>query len=305
MKKLLVFFPGLFLGAVVLAQQPVQKSLSVIWEELTAPQFVKAVEISGGVCIIPIGVYEKHATHLPLGTDMYDVRAVASRAAENEYAIVFPTYYFSQINEARSQPGTIAYSHDLIWKMLDETCSELSRNGLKKIILLNGHGGNPRFLTFWLENQLAIQRDYEVVLFENDNPWKDTDPEREEEIKSLTKATLDGHAGESETSNMLYLHPELVDLEAINSESGATQNRLDIPYGTTGNGFNWVAGYPNHYMGDASQHSIRLGELQIAREADQVAELIKYMKSDNTLRQIKEEFFKKADNPLLTKPFTK
>jgi hypothetical protein len=58
-------------------------------------------------------------------------------------------------------------------------------------------------------------------------------------------------------------------------------------------------------MGDASQHSVRLGELQIAREADQVVELIKFMKSDKTLQQIKEEFFKKADNPLLTKPFTK
>jgi len=109
---------------------------------------------------------------------------------------------------------------------------------------LTRHGGNPRFLTFWLENQLAIQRDYKVVLFENDEPWKNNDPDREEEIKSLTKATLDSHAGESETSNMLYLHPDLVDLEAINSESGATQNRLDIPYGATGNGFNWVADYP-------------------------------------------------------------
>lgn len=305
MKKLLVFLPYLFLAAVVLAQQPVQKKLSVNWEALTAPNFVKAVELSGGVCIIPIGVYEKHATHLPLGTDMYDVRAVANKAAEKEYAIVFPTYYFSQINEARSQPGTIAYSNELIWKVLDETCSELSRNGLKKIILLSGHGGNPRFLTFWLENQLSSPRDYEVVLFENEEQGKDPDPKREQEIKSLTKATLDGHAGESETSNMLYLYPELVDKDAINSESGSDQNRLRIPYGTTGNGFNWYASYPNHYMGDASQHNVRLGELQIAREADQVAELIKYMKSDNTLRQIKDEFFKKAANPLLTKPFTK
>jgi creatinine amidohydrolase len=156
---------------------------------------------------------------------MYDVRAVASKAAEKEYAIVFPTYCFSQINEARSQPGTIAYSHELIWKVLNETCSELSRNGLEKIILLNGHGGNPRFLTFWLENQLSSPRDFEVVLFENDEPGKDRDPVRKREIKSLTKATLDGHAGESETSNMLYLYPELVDKDAINSESGADQKQ--------------------------------------------------------------------------------
>ena len=113
MKKLMIILPGFFLTVVLLAQQPVQTSLSAKWEELTASRFVKGVELPGGVCIIPLGVYEKHGPHLPLGTDMYQVRAVACQAAEKEYAIVFPPYYFSQINEARSQPGTITYSPEL------------------------------------------------------------------------------------------------------------------------------------------------------------------------------------------------
>jgi creatinine amidohydrolase len=92
--------------------------LPVKWEELTAPDFVKAVKKSGGVCLIPIGVFEKHGPHLPLGTDLIDVREIALRAARKEYALVFPEYYFSQILEAKHQPGTIAYRPKLIWDIL-------------------------------------------------------------------------------------------------------------------------------------------------------------------------------------------
>jgi len=47
---------------------PSSSDLPVNWKELTAPDFIKAVEKSGGVCLIPIGVFEKHGPHLPLGT---------------------------------------------------------------------------------------------------------------------------------------------------------------------------------------------------------------------------------------------
>lgn len=71
------------------------QNLPVKMEEMTAPQYVKAVDQSNATCIIPIGVLEKHGPHLPLGTDLIDVREVVLRAAAKEYAIVFPPYYFS------------------------------------------------------------------------------------------------------------------------------------------------------------------------------------------------------------------
>jgi len=83
-------------------------------DELSAPQFVEAVEKSTNTIILPIGVFEKHGPHMPLGTDLYTAREIALRAAEKEFTVVFPWYYFSQINEARHQPGTIAYSPSLI-----------------------------------------------------------------------------------------------------------------------------------------------------------------------------------------------
>ena len=289
MKKLKVLLPALCLTAVLLAQQA---GLPFKMEDLTSPGFAKAVELSGGVCVIPLGIIEKHGPHLPLGTDLYEAREVAFHAAEKEYAVVFPPYFVGQIFEAKHQPGAMAYSTDLMWKMLDETCRELSRNGLKKIILLNGHGGNTNFLQYFCQAQLAKQQDFIVVLFR-----PDTDPVNAAEIKSLKKAKLDGHAGEEETSMMYFINPAFVDQEALKNESGLDQDKLSkLPFGYTG--IWWYAKYPNHFASDVNTPNKRLGELLINSDAGQLATLIKFLKKDNTIQQLQEEFFKKADNPV-------
>jgi creatinine amidohydrolase len=292
MKKLSFLLSILLLPLCLSAQQTDQKKLPYKWDEITSPQFVKAVGLAGGVCVIPIGIMEKHGPHLPLGTDLFEARATVSEAAEKEYAIVFPPYFTGQIFEARHQPGAVAYSPELMWKMLEETCQELSRNGLKKIILFNGHGGNTNFLQFFCQSQLASKKDYVVVLFQEGRT-----SEYSKEIASLKKAKLDGHAGEEETSMMYYIRPDLVDIAAINSQSGADQHRLDkLPFGYTG--IWWYAKYPNHYASDVAQPDKRLGELLVKSSAGQLAELIKFMKENNTVEQLQEEFYNRAQNPL-------
>ncbi len=293
MRRFTVLMSLLLISYFLSAQQTDQSALSFKWEEITSPQFSKAVALAGGVCVIPMGVIEKHGPHLPLGTDMFEARETAFRAAQKEYAIVFPPYFMGQIFEARHQAGTLAYSNDLLWKMLEETCNELSRNGLKKIILKNGHGGNSSFLQYFCQSQLASRKDYIVVLFREGN-----DQVNGPEIKSLKKAKVDGHAGEEETSMMSVIRPDLVDQEAIKSQSGLNQNRLDkMPFGYTG--IWWYADYPNHYASDMAQPSKRLGELLLESEAGQLAVLIKYLKNNNTVEELQEEFNKRADNPVI------
>jgi len=283
----------LMLPVVVLfSQQASQVNLPFRMEELTSPQFVKAVELSGGVAVIPLGIIEKHGPHLPLGTDLFEAREAACTAAKKEYAVVYPPYYVGQIFEARHQPGTIAYSSELMWKMLEETCTELARNGLKKIILVNGHGGNTSFLQYFCQSQLAGQNDYIVVLFQ-----EGADPVYAKEIKSMKKATLDGHAGEEETSMMYVIRPDLVNQEVIKSESGTNQGKLDqLSYGYTG--IWWYARFPNHYASDVAQPNQRLGELLITSWANQIADLIKYLKNNNTIEQLHKEFNQRAHNPI-------
>lgn len=293
MKKFKIFLPSLFLSIVIMAQQNNQAGMSFRMEELTSPRFAKAVELAGGVCIIPLGIIEKHGPHLPLGTDLFEARELSFTAAEKEYAVVFPPYFTGQIFEAKHQPGAIAYSTELMWKMLEETCKELSRNGLKKIILVNGHGGNTSFLQYFCQAQLASQNDYIVVLFRPEN-----NPAYSNEIKSLKKAALDGHAGEEETSMMYYINPALVDQSALKNESGLDQDRLkNLPFGYTG--IWWYAKYPNHFASDINTPNKRLGELLIASDAGQLTELIKFLKKDNTIEQLQLEFFKRSQNPLL------
>jgi len=292
MKKIIVLLPVLFLTSFLVAQQPGQPGIPFKWEEITSPQFPLAVQKAGGVCVIPMGVIEKHGPHLPLGTDMFEARETAFRAAQKEYAIVFPPYFFGQIYEARHQAGTLAYSNELLWKMLEETCGELSRNGIKKIILKNGHGGNGAFLQYFCQSQLASRKDYIVVLFREGN-----DPKNGPEIKSLKKAAVDGHAGEEETSMMFVIRPDLVDQKAITSQSGLNQQRLDkMPFGYTG--IWWYANYPNHYASDVAQPDKRLGELLLESESGQLAELIRYLKVNNTVEELQEEFQKRADDPV-------
>jgi hypothetical protein len=119
-----------------------QSKLSVHWEELSAAEFRDGIARAQGVCLLPFGILEKHGAHLPLGNDLLNVRYAALNAAQQEYAIVFPEYYFGQIFEAKHEPGTVAYSARLQLELLQETTDEMARNGCKKVIIVNGHGGN-------------------------------------------------------------------------------------------------------------------------------------------------------------------
>src|SRR5713226_3808319 len=98
---------------VALAAASAQTKLSTRWEELTAADFRQGVQQSKATCLLPFGILEKHGPHLPLGTDLLNVRYAALHAADQEYAVVFPEYYFGQIFEARHEPGTVAYSRQL------------------------------------------------------------------------------------------------------------------------------------------------------------------------------------------------
>src|SRR5262245_32101013 len=151
---------------VLLFSAALSAQTSVHWEELNAGDFVKAIEKAQGTCVLPIGILEKHGPHLPLGTDLINVRWASLQAAKQEYAVVFPEYYFGQIFEARHEPGTVAYSARLQLELLQETADEMGRNGCKKILIANGHGGNNHLLPFFAQSQMANQKDYVVYVFQ-------------------------------------------------------------------------------------------------------------------------------------------
>ncbi len=291
MKKFLSILPFLFVICFIQAQQ-----LPFRLEELTVPDYIKAVEKSSKTCILPIGVFEKHGPHLPLGTDLYAAREFAIRAAEKEYTVVFPWYYFSQINEAKHQPGTIAYSPELIWKVLQETLDELARNGFEKIIIVNGHGGNNAFLNFFGMAQLSERRSYSLYWFQPTD-----DPEVIKKAEELTQHDpYNQHAGNEESSVMKSLIPEFVHLDRAGQQSGIDQDRLKNLHNVY-TGIWWYAKYPNHYSGDGSKANAQAGELLIDSTVKQLVKMIQDVKKDEMVPKLQKQFFDESDNPLKTK----
>ena len=282
----LIALPVLF-SSLLFSAEP----LSVKWEELTAGDFVTAMQRAQGVCVIPFGIIEKHGPHLPLGNDLINVRYTVLHGAAQEYAIVFPEYYFGQIFEAKHEPGTVAYSARLQLDLLQETTDEMGRNGCTKIIIANGHGGNNSLLPFFAQSQLAMPHNYVVYIYQHG----EMPPGRPQ-----MKTKVDAHAGESETAHTMVARPDLVHLERAPSESGADRNRLDLPSGVY-TGIWWYAKFPDHYAGDGAAATKELGEFDMKAAADNLANAIRAIKADQNSPRLQSEFFEKARKPLATK----
>ncbi|MCM3872754.1 MAG: creatininase family protein [Pyrinomonadaceae bacterium] len=278
MKFLLIFL----LATVSVAAQ----DLPSRWDELTASDWPKAQEKAAYTCILPIGILEKHGPHLPMGSDLIHVRELAARAARQEYTVVFPDFFYGQIFEARHQPGTFALPSRVVWDLLDATVEEIGRNGFKKIVIVNGHGGNPELIRFFIQSQLERRRDYVVYFFD-----PETDPEFERRVKGLRKsdAAIDMHAGENETSLLLHLRPDLVQMGRATKESGADQNRLATPglYSAIW----WYARFPNHYAGEGAKATKELGWAITDYELGALVKALRVVKTDDKTPAIQKEYF--------------
>jgi creatinine amidohydrolase len=270
-----------------------QSKLSTRWEELTAGDFRQGIQQSKGACLLPFGILEKHGPHLPLGTDLLNVRYASLQATAQEYAVVFPEYYFGQIFEAKHEPGTVAYSMELQLRLLQETTEEMARNGCKKIIIVNGHGGNEHLLPFFAQAQLDKPHDYVVYVL---------DGERHRPGGPAKKSTgIDYHAGEDETANTMVSHPDLVHIDRAANESGADQKRLNLPEELY-TGIWWYARFPNHYSGDGSVARKELGDWNMKGWIDSIVECLRAVKADDASLKIQNEFYEKSKHPLDTRP---
>jgi len=267
-----------------------QTKLSAKWEELTAGDFKEAIAKAQGTCLLPLGILEKHGPHLPLGTDLLNARYVAEHAAQQEYAVIFPEYFAGQIFEAKHEPGTIAYSPELQLRLLQETTDEMARNGCKKVVIVNGHGGNENLLPYFAQSQLYKPHDYVVYVQWGHEATKKVGGE---------KNGPDWHAGEAETSNVLVTHPNLVRMDRAGNESGADQKRLKLPENVY-TGIWWYARFPYHYSGDGSTATKEQGEADIQSWVNTVVRAIKAIKADDESLKLQNEFFEKSTHPLDT-----
>jgi creatinine amidohydrolase len=256
------------------------------WEQLTAPDFAKAVDETG-VCVITFGVVERHSEHLPLGTDYLNGHKIACLAAEKEPAVVFPPFYFGQIYEARCFPGTIALKPTLLLELIFGVLDEIGRNGFKKIILSNAHGGNAALLPFIAQSSLWEKKDYTIYVFQG------MSDEAHQKWAETCETKLHGHACECETSISLANHPELVHMDRVVDNGQPLERLKHMPPGMSG--IWWYGDYPEHYAGDARTASAEKGEILRGLTVDALANYIRAVKEDQATPALEEEFFRREE----------
>jgi creatinine amidohydrolase len=270
---------GVCLSALLLAAAASAQNLPSKWEELTGPDFPKAIEQAKGVCLLPFGIVEKHGPSGPMGTDLLNVRYATFLATAKEYAVVFPDYYFGQIFEAKHQPGTIAYSTHLQLELLQETVAEMGRNGCKKIVIISGHGGNTNLIQFFAQTQLETPKEYVVYALMGGGNAAAPIPA----AARPSKPGVDGHAGEGEIANVMAHRPDLAHPAGVYT------------------GIWWYAKVPNHYQGNSAGATAERGKAALEVRAKGIEDAIRAIKADQVSPRLQKEFFEAAKHPLDTK----
>ena len=174
---------------------------------LTYKNTREEIEKSGvDIVVIPVGSVEQHSTHLPVGTDCMQAEALSAAVAEQLNAYLLPVLPISTCYEHKGTGGSVWMRPTTFYIMLQDIVLSLQSQGFKKVVVILGHGGT--FAAGPAVRELnALYDDLQVIL---------VNPIMNEEIKVIMDSKkTEIHAGEVETSVMLYLHEELVDKEKM------------------------------------------------------------------------------------------
>lgn len=172
------------------------------------------------IVIVPIGSLEAHGMHLPLGTDIFSPRVICEKLEKKigDKIWIAPEIPYGQSDYLAVYPGTITIPSDVMAEYVYHVGKSLYDNGLTKIIFLNGHGGNVIALNLAVEKLVRINATAIVV-----NWWMDY----AKEILEITETQ--GHAGEDESSVMLYYNEKLVDMNDLNTNLYKPEYRVFFP----------------------------------------------------------------------------
>ena len=185
------------------SKMPDRMGMTHIWGELTWPE-AEARFQKVDIALLPVGSIEQHGPHLPLDTDAFDADYLAKRIAEacsEPKPLVLPPIAYGVSYEHDMFSGTLSISNETLSRLVYEIGMSTARNGIQKLVIINGHGGNNPSLNFAAQ---MINRDARIFVCVDTGETSDVD------INKISETPNDVHAGEVETSTSLAVRPHLV-----------------------------------------------------------------------------------------------
>jgi creatinine amidohydrolase len=171
--------------------------------------------------ILPVGATEQHGRHLPVGADSMIVDAIVQKldGLFGGRLLILPGPEVGLSEHHMKFPGTLTLTHEALRRCVIDVAGSVIRHGFRRLVLLNGHGGNQSILGVLGEQIPQRWPEVECVVA---NWWGPA----AERLKQLQEGPIGsvGHACEFETSIMLAIAPELVDMSA--AEDGGVQHRV-------------------------------------------------------------------------------
>ena len=242
------------------------------WEE--AEKKLKEVDF----VLLPIGSTEQHGPHLPLCTDYALTEMICKKLVEDGLnAIIAPTVAYGCSEHHMRFPGTISLKEDSLYNLVRDICDSLFEHGVKRVLIVNGHGGNREVLQILARDLLSEGKEVLVV-----NWWEFTGGV--EDVLGA-ETVIRGHACEIETSFALCLMPEKVRKDKIPKDHEVRDPRIDIDGEKVSLKpiHDWKELSEDGSIGVPSRGSVEAGEEMIKRITDHLLKALKkYLERSST-----------------------
>lgn len=237
----------------------------MIIEEMTMTEFENGLTRTRTV-LIPFGSVEEHGNHLPLSTDTIQAYEVAKKASQLIPLFVAPPIHYGNCRSTATHPGTISITTSTLKALLKDIVCSLRSHGMRNYIILSGHAGGAHrmalqdageeLIALYDDITVAVVTEYELAKGEGGN---------------LIETPGDSHAGEIETSRILYSHPHLV-------KGGAAREFPSFPAG----GIlvrNKRKFWPNGVWGDPTKATAEKGQRIEELVVEKLVALVKTIES--------------------------
>ena len=225
------------------------------------------------IFVQPLGAIEQHGPHLPLNTDEVIATAVAetalASAPSNLNLWLLPTLSYTKSNEHAWAPGTVWLSPTTLLAVLDDIGRSIARTQARKIVFLNGHGGNSALLNV-ANRELRLHHGLQTF---TTHP---SIPPDQGGASAASELGMGVHGGTDETAVMLHLRPDLVDMsKAVRRIPEKIAENRYVRFGGTVS-FGWLSNdfFPEGHIGDPTGATAELGAQMFSTAVETLGEVL-------------------------------
>ncbi len=230
-----------------------------ILENITMNEFRKYLGKTKTI-VFPFGTIEEHGKHLPLNTDSLIIQEILKLVAKRRRFFLAPIIYYGVCTSTRDHPGTIGITPETLRRLAFDLVMESYKKGLRNFLFISGHGGSLHISALRETAEVLVEKLKGIniaVLSPYDLSWK--------ELSEIAETPYDSHAGELETSIMLYLSPGLV-----KGRAPEEYPKIPKPFIVK----NKVKYWPGGVWGNPEKASIEKGKKAIKIISDKIVEIL-------------------------------